>query len=332
MTTLTQAVRPRRRNMNRHGDSASRGGRGSKPQGKRQRSERQRERQHSERQRPERQRPARPGPSRPAPANRRGGRRRKAGPEERLHKYIANCGYCSRRRAELLIDRGLVQVNGEVVTGTGIVIDPTNDKVTINNEKILPPEPLTIALNKPRGYLTSTLDTHDRLTVMDLLPKKLVDSGLLPAGRLDFETEGLLILTNDGDLQHRVTHPRFQCVKEYRVTINRPLTDNDKRRLTRGIYLREFGKKTSEAVVDQERKNRDGTASCHIRIGEGMKRQVRRMFKALGCEVTHLERVAIGTYKLGQIPRGEWRRLRPDDLAALVRKPKEWPAAMARRR
>lgn len=229
-----------------------------------------------------------------------------------------------------MIERGLVKVNGQVVSGTGIVIDPTTDKVSINNERIVPPEPLTIALNKPRGYLTSTLDTHDRLTVMDLLPKKILDAGILPAGRLDFETEGLLILTNDGDLQHRITHPRFQCVKEYRVHISRALTDNDKRRLQRGIFLREFGKKTSEAIVDQESKNRDGTAVCHIRIGEGMKRQVRRMFKALGAEVIHLERVAIGTYHLGQLGRGEWRKLRRDDVAALARKPKEWQVSRRR--
>lgn len=243
---------------------------------------------------------------------------------ERLHKYIANCGYCSRRRAELLIEKGLVQVNGETVQGTGLVIDPTSDVITIHGEKITPPAPVTIALNKPAGYLTSTHDTHDRLTVMDLLPKKLIDSGVLPAGRLDYETEGLLIFTNDGELQHRITHPSFSCVKEYRVKCNRPLTDNDQRRLERGIFIRELGKRTSPAVILNPKNHRDKTSTCHILIGEGMKRQVRRMFQALGAEVVHLERIAIGDYQLGSLSRGQWRRLKPDDIHLLTKKRAGW--------
>lgn len=251
--------------------------------------------------------------------------------QERLHKFIANCGYCSRRRAELLIEKGLVQVNGEVVDGAGFMIDPSEDVITIHGQKIVPPTPTTIVLNKPAGYLTSTEDTHDRLTVMDLLPKRLLDAGVLPAGRLDYETEGLLILTNDGDLQHRITHPSFGCVKEYRVHLNRPLSENDVRRLERGVMLRDLGKKTAPSVVDQHRKNRDGSASCHIMIGEGMKRQVRRMFKVVGAEVLHLERLAIGEFRLEDLGRSKWRELSQDEIRQLGRKRRDFELRVKKR-
>jgi len=131
----------------------------------------------------------------------------------RLHKYLANAGYCSRRRAELLIQAGLVQVNGRTVSNLGATIDPSRDVVTIHGAVIVPPEPLTIMLNKPAGFLSSTHDTHDRLTVMDLLPRWVRNRGVVPVGRLDLDTEGLLLLTNDGDLHHLVTHPRYGCPK-----------------------------------------------------------------------------------------------------------------------
>ena len=132
---------------------------------------------------------------------------------ERLQKYIANCGYCSRRKAELLIEAGLVEVDGTVVRELGAKIDPSRQGVRIHGEDILPPSRRVVALHTPAGFITSTHDTHDRLTVMDLLPRRIAETGVLPAGRLDLETEGLLILTNDGDLQHRITHPRYECVK-----------------------------------------------------------------------------------------------------------------------
>lgn len=217
-----------------------------------------------------------------------------------------------------------MRVNGEVVSGMGLMVDPTQDTVTIHGERVLPPSPTTIVLNKPAGYLTSTEDTHDRLTVMDLLPKKILDAGVLPAGRLDLETEGLLVLTNDGDLHHRITHPSFGCVKEYRVRCNRPLTENDIRRLERGVSIRELGKKTAPAKIDNHVKNRDGTATCHVLIGEGMKRQVRRMFEVVGAEVLHLERLSVGGFQLGDLPRGKWRTMTPEEIRLLTQKRRDF--------
>ncbi|MFQ5654871.1 MAG: pseudouridine synthase [Planctomycetota bacterium] len=236
---------------------------------------------------------------------------------ERLHKYIAGCGYCSRRRAERLIASGLVEVNGELIEQPGCRVVPGRDAVVINGERIEPPPPLTIALNKPPGTITSTHDTHDRLTVMDLLPKKIVEEGVLPAGRLDLDTEGLLILTNDGDLQHRITHPRYECEKEYRVHLGRPPSTRERERLEQGVFIRELGKRTAAARIYRIRRRRDGSTTLHIKIHEGMKRQVRRMFEGLGIEVLHLKRIAIGGVELGGLATGKWRALTSEELASL---------------
>jgi len=239
-------------------------------------------------------------------------------PRERLQKYIANCGYCSRRKAELLIEAGLVQVDGVVVQELGVKIDPGRSDVRIHGERILPPTGLTIALHKPAGFITSTHDTHDRLTVMDLLPRRLADRGVLPAGRLDLETEGLLILTNDGDLQHRITHPRYECEKEYHVELDRAPTGAELARLSEGIFLRELERTTSPAVLSDLHRRPDGGASLRIRIREGMKRQIRRMFEALGMTVTYLRRLSIGGVQLADLPRGEWRELTREEVASLT--------------
>lgn len=236
---------------------------------------------------------------------------------ERLPKYIAGCGYCSRRRAEMLIEKGLVKVNGEVIDQQGWKIVPGRDEVTIHGETLVPPDHVSIVLNKPAGYITSTHDTHERLTVMDLLPKKLVDAGVLPAGRLDLDTEGLLVLTNDGDLQHRITHPRYECEKEYKVLLSRPPSSREQERLERGIYIDELGKKTSDARIGRVRKRKTGHATLHITICEGMKRQVRRMFQSLGIQVLHLDRLSIAGVGLDDLARGEWRELTIGDVARL---------------
>jgi 23S rRNA pseudouridine2605 synthase len=181
-------------------------------------------------------------------------------PRERLQKYIANCGHCSRRKAELLIEAGLVQVDGVVVRELGAKVDPGRSDVRIQGERVLPPSKRTIALHKPAGFITSTHDTHERLTVMDLLPRSIAETGVLPAGRLDLETEGLLILTNDGDLQHRITHPRYECAKEYHVELDRAPTGEELARLSAGIFLAELGRTTSPAEIAGARRCGSGSA------------------------------------------------------------------------
>ena len=233
----------------------------------------------------------------------------------RLHKYIANCGYTSRRRAELLIQAGRVELNGRLITSLGTTLDPRKDVVVVNGEKVRPPKPLTIMLNKPPGILTSTHDTHDRLTVMDILPRSLHIAGVLPAGRLDQDTEGLLVLTNDGDLGHRITHPRYETEKEYIAAVSGCPSDRNLRKLQTGVVI--DGKKTSPARVVAEK---PGTAESTIRVvlKEGRKRQIRRMFQVIGHTVLSLRRLRVGGLLLGDLPRGEWRELDTDNIEQLT--------------
>jgi pseudouridine synthase len=234
----------------------------------------------------------------------------------RLHRFIAHCGTTSRRRAELLIEAGRVAVNGKTVSRLGQIVNPARDVVTVNGEEIRPPEPLTIIFHKPAGVITSTHDTHERLTVMDLLPKTVRDRGVLPVGRLDQDTEGLLILTNDGDLSHRIAHPRHETEKEYEAFLAGRPAAAEIARLEAGVRLEDG--MTAPAVVAAVEPAPDG-ARVRLIIHEGRKRQVRRMFEAVGHEVLHLKRVRIGGLALGALPRGAWRELAESEVAALVR-------------
>src|SRR5262245_58861696 len=168
----------------------------------------------------------------------------------RLHKYIANCGYVSRRRAELLIRAGRVQVNGRTVTEVGTSIYPSRDRVVINSDLVQPPARVTIMLHKLPGFITSTHDTHERLTVMDLLPR-MQELGVKPVGRLDQDTAGLLILTNDGDLDHQLTHPRYEIEKEYGVEVEGKPARAALERVERGIMIE--GELTAPARVSDVR-------------------------------------------------------------------------------
>ncbi|MFN0056974.1 MAG: pseudouridine synthase [Planctomycetota bacterium] len=236
----------------------------------------------------------------------------------RLQKYIANCGYCSRRKAELLIDHGLVHVNGEPVKDQGWKVTPGTDRVTIHGEEIARKKTLTIMLNKSAGFITSTHDTHQRPTVLDLLPRSIVEAGVLPAGRLDLETEGLILLTNDGELLHRVSHKRYGGEKEYRALLNRTPSPTEVRQLERGVFLEEVGRETQSARVTLVETQPNGKCIAHIVLREGMKRQVRLMFATVDIKVLHLERIAIGKLRLGDLERGKWRELTETEIAGLV--------------
>jgi pseudouridine synthase len=235
----------------------------------------------------------------------------------RLHKYIANCGYTSRRRAELLVQAGRVEVNGKVVTGLGTTIDVRKDKVSVNGEEISLPPPVTVVLNKPPRLITSTHDTHDRLTVMDILPKRLRNLGVVPVGRLDRDTEGLLILTNDGDLGHRLTHPSHETEKEYEAVVSGVPLEASLKRLQEGIRI--DGKLTAPARVVSARRIGAGSR-VRIVIHEGRKRQVRRMFEAVGHKVLELKRIRVGGLSLGDLPTGQWRELTAREIKALCRR------------
>ncbi|SHE35569.1 ribosomal large subunit pseudouridine synthase B [Chryseobacterium takakiae] len=221
----------------------------------------------------------------------------------RLNKYIANSGICSRREADELITQGLVEVNGKVVTEMGYQVQKT-DKVVFDGQNITPEKPVYVLLNKPKGYISTTKDDKARKTVMDLVANAS-PYRLFPVGRLDRSTTGVILLTNDGHMTKKLTHPSFDAKKIYHVTLDRKLTHEDMKLIAEGIRLDE-----GVAVVDQisfiegKPKNEVG-----IEIHIGWNRVIRRIFQRLGYEVEALDRVMFAGLTKKNIKRGHWRIL-----------------------
>jgi len=231
----------------------------------------------------------------------------------RLHKHMALCGIDSRRRCEDLIVQGRVSVNGVVATKLGTCIDPDKDRIFVDGKEIFPaPGFIYYALNKPAGFVVTMKDSHGAATVMDIM--KDIKERIFPVGRLDRDTRGLLLFTNDGQLANRLMHPRYHLEKEYLATIKRELERHNLRWLKKGIVLE--GKKTLAATVDIYRKMRHSVV-YRLVIREGRKRQIRRMFKAVGHPVTDLKRVGIGPIRLGRLAQGEYRLLTLREIRAL---------------
>lgn len=224
----------------------------------------------------------------------------------RLQKYLALSGVASRRNAEKMIADGRVAVNGKVITEMGVQVDELHDKVTVDGALChLEEEKHYLAYNKPIGEVTTVSDPEGRATVMDKFRDYPVR--LYPVGRLDFDSEGLILLTNDGDLMNNLLHPSREVEKEYLVKVSNHVSDEDIRRLRAGVQL-DDGRMTSPAYVNLIR--REAFASVVlVSIHEGRNRQVRRMFAAIGHEVVSLKRVGFATIKLHDLPRGQWRRL-----------------------
>ena len=230
--------------------------------------------------------------------------RPKATGEIRLNKYLADCGICSRREADDLIKAGCVEVNGEVITTMGYKVK-TDDKVvyggqTLNREKLR-----YILLNKPKGYITTSDDPYERDTVMELV-KNACPERVYPVGRLDKQTTGLLLFTNDGDLAKKLTHPSSEIPKLYHVILNKPLTKNDMLRISEGIELDDGPIAADSIAYDQDD---DSKKSIGIELHSGRNRIVRRIFEHLGYEVTKLDRVMFAGLDKYRLPRGEWRFL-----------------------
>lgn len=235
----------------------------------------------------------------------------------RLQKYIAMSGYASRRAAETLIEEGRVSVNGKKITEQGVKIEIGADNVSIDGKPIkIKNKKYYIMLNKPVGYVSTAKDQFDRPTVVDIIKKDLDDVRIFPVGRLDYDTEGLLLLTNDGDFTYRVTHPKFHMDKTYIVTIKGGITISGINKIRRGVYI-DDGFKTSPAeaeILDAV----DGHTFIKITIHEGKNRQVRKMFDAVGCKVVGLKRIKIGTVELGNLPLGRWRHLTSHEVSYLM--------------
>jgi len=232
-----------------------------------------------------------------------------------LLKALAAAGIGSRRLLADAIRRGAVEVNGEVVEDFRHPINTDTDRVAIDGRPVdlKPRKPVYLMLNKPKGVLSTTGDERGRKTVIDLLPKKYRRLMLHPVGRLDRDSTGLLLLTNDGELTHKLTHPRFEHEKEYLVAINARLKPGEKRILESGIEL-EDGITHSAAVKEVEGK----PFNYSITIHEGRKRQVRRMFESLGYRVSALKRVRMGNLRLGDLGEGKTRELSMEEVQSLL--------------
>jgi 23S rRNA pseudouridine2605 synthase len=241
--------------------------------------------------------------------------------KERLARFLARAGVASRRHAEALIAAGRVQVNGQTVIGQGSRIDPLTDSVTVDGQPVrLPSQRVYLLLHKPIGYVSSVSDPQGRPTVLDLLPQELRQLRIYPVGRLDIDTAGLLLLTNDGDFALRITHPRYAREKRYHALVTGRPDAATLERLRRGVLLlEEDGRRhrTAPAKVRVLRAD-GGNTWLEISLHEGRKRQVRRMLAGVGHPVIALQRVAIGRLTLGDLPPGHWRHLSQEEVAALM--------------
>lgn len=221
----------------------------------------------------------------------------------RLNKYIANSGICSRREADELITQGLVEVNGKVITEIGYQVQKT-DKVVFDGQSITPEKPVYVVLNKPKGYISTTKDEKARKTVMDLVANAS-PYRLFPVGRLDRTTTGVILLTNDGHLTKKLTHPSFNVRKIYQVTLDRKLSMEDLHTIADGVRLEEgVAEVDSISYIEGKPKNEIG-----IEIHIGWNRVIRRIFQKLGYEVEALDRVMFAGLTKKNIKRGHWRIL-----------------------
>ncbi len=220
----------------------------------------------------------------------------------RLNKYLATCGVASRRGADEMISQGRVKLNGKRVTELGVSVDEHNDVVTVDGKRVAPiRNKVYILMNKPKGVITTAKDELGRKNVLDLID---IRERVFPVGRLDRNSEGLLLLTNDGEMANRLMHPRYKVNKTYRARLDRPLEPDDMEPLSSGIELEDG--KTAPAHI---RFYADAADRVELQIREGRKRQVRRMFEALGYEVKALKRTQFGPLKLKGVERGRWRLL-----------------------
>jgi 23S rRNA pseudouridine2605 synthase len=222
----------------------------------------------------------------------------------RLQKHIARAGIASRRGAEQIIREGRVSVNGQVVREQGTRIDPARDDIRLDGKRLELAPPIWVALHKPRGFVSTRRDPQGRRTVYDLLPSEF--RSLFTVGRLDADSEGLLLLTNEGDAANRLLHPRYQVERVYLADVQGHLTEQTLRRLRGGVEL-EDGVARPTAVRTHE--SRGEKSRIELVLAEGRKREVRRLMAAVGHPVIRLRRIRYGPISLSRLPSGKWRRL-----------------------
>ncbi|MBQ6261657.1 MAG: rRNA pseudouridine synthase [Firmicutes bacterium] len=226
----------------------------------------------------------------------------------RINKYIASAGICSRRKADELIEQGRVKVNGAVLREPGFDVSE-GDLVLVDGKPVTGSERFVYyALNKPAGYVTTTSDEMDRPTVMELMTE--VSARVFPVGRLDYETTGLLIMTNDGDLANHITHPSKKVFKTYLAEIDGEISLGQAEQLRRGVDIGGYTTRPAQVEILKQA----GHSKVRISISEGKNRQVRRMFKAVGFNVVSLQRISIGRVLLGHLHEGHYRRLTAEEV------------------
>ena len=231
----------------------------------------------------------------------------------RLNKFLSNSGVASRRKSDELISQEKVFVNGKVVSELGLQINEKKDKVMVEGKQIkLPSSFVYIKLNKPKGYACTAHDEKGRKTIYELID---TDERLFSIGRLDYDTEGLILLTNDGDFANKVAHPKYAIEKEYRVTIEGQIKESELAVLRKGVVV--DGERMPSAKVEFLSED-DKFTKLSVVIDEGQNRQIRRMFEAIGKSIRLLKRVRIGQVRLGGLKRGDYRDLTEDELNSLV--------------
>jgi pseudouridine synthase len=231
---------------------------------------------------------------------------------ERLQKVMAHAGVASRRKSEEIIAEGRVKVNGEIVTEMGVKVDPEQDEIVVDGELISEEKKRYILLNKPEGYITTVSDPEGRPTVMDLIPD--LKQRLYPAGRLDYDSSGLLIMTNDGDLTYKLTHPKKEVDKKYRVLVQGEMDQDDFKKFENGMVI--DGQKTAPARISNINYKGDKT-EFDVIIHEGRNRQVRRMAKIAGFSVISLKRIAFAFLTLKGVKEGDFRYLSDQEITKL---------------
>lgn len=235
----------------------------------------------------------------------------------RLNKFLADHGVASRRKADELIDEGRVQVNGRKVFELGLKIDPSRDKVKVGGKMVgAKPQPIYFVFNKPKSVVTSTSDPQGRPTVLDYFPK--IKTRIFPVGRLDWDTEGLLLMTNDGDFSNEIASPESKISKTYHAKLDRLITQEKIEKLKRGVSI--VGGRVKALHIKRIKKGSEKKDWVEITITEGKNRQVRKMFEKIGYDVEKLKRVSIGELRLGALKSGDYRPLNRKDLEKLFAK------------
>ncbi|HHX18143.1 MAG TPA: rRNA pseudouridine synthase [Clostridium sp.] len=230
----------------------------------------------------------------------------------RLQKYLADCGVASRRKAEELILQGRISVNGTIVTELGTKVDD-NDIIFFDGNRVKKEEQLIyILLNKPVGYVTTVKDQFQRPTVVDLVD---VPERIFPVGRLDYDTSGLLILTNDGSLTYRLTHPKFKIKKVYRAILKGIPSREKIEKFEKGLKIEDYITALAKFKIIESSNN---TSTVEITIYEGKNRQVRKMCESIGHPILKLKRICFGHLSLGDLPEGKWRKLKEDEISKLL--------------